>query len=111
MANSTVVLHVGGLHWATSAAAVEATLLRRPGVVAIAANAANQTATVTYDPARTSVAQLSDWVRDCGLHCAGQSVPNHVCDPMAEPAPSGIHDRSGQPTAPDEMGHGAHHGG
>ena len=83
MATSTVVLHVGGLHWATSAASVEATLLRRPGVVAVAANAANQTATVTYDAAETSVAQLSDWVRDCGLHCAGQSVPNHVCDPMA----------------------------
>ena len=40
MATSTVVLHVGGLHWATSAAAVEATLLRRPGVASVAANAA-----------------------------------------------------------------------
>ena len=24
-------------------------------------------------------------MRDCGYHCAGQSVPHHVCDPMAEP--------------------------
>ena len=107
MATSTVVLHVGGLHWATSAASVEATLLRRPGVVAVAANAANQTATVTYDAAETSVAQLSDWVRDCGLHCAGQSVPNHVCDPMAEPAEHAAH---GAATPQEMMGHGGHAG-
>jgi Cu2+-exporting ATPase len=98
---------VGGLHWATSAASVEATLLRRPGVVAVAANAANQTATVTYDAAETSVAQLSDWVRDCGLHCAGQSVPNHVCDPMAEPAEHAAH---GAATPQEMMGHGGHAG-
>jgi Cu2+-exporting ATPase len=107
MVNSTVVLHVGGLHWATSAASVEATLLRRPGVISVAANAANQTATVTYDPTMTSVAQLSDWVRDCGLHCAGQSVPNHVCDPMAEPAEHKAH---GAATPQEMMGHGGHAG-
>jgi P-type Cu2+ transporter len=107
MATSTVVLHVGGLHWATSAAAVEATLLRRPGVVSVAVNAANQTATMTYDAAETSVAQLSDWVRHCGLHCAGQSVPNHVCDPMAEPAEHGGH---GAATPQEMMGHGGHAG-
>ena len=107
MVNSTVVLHVGGLHWATSAPVVEATLLRRPGVVSVAANAANQTATVTYDPATTSVAQLSDWVRDCGLHCAGQSVPNHVCDPMAEPAEHEAHVAA---TPQEMMGHGGHVG-
>uniref|UniRef100_A0A5Q5BH67 Heavy metal translocating P-type ATPase n=2 Tax=unclassified Mycobacterium TaxID=2642494 RepID=A0A5Q5BH67_MYCSS len=107
MVNSTVVLHIGGLHWATSAPSVEATLLRRPGVVAVAANAANQTATVTYDPAVTAVAQLSDWVRDCGLHCAGQSVPNHVCDPMAEPTQ---HEAHGATTPQEMMGHGGHAG-
>jgi P-type Cu2+ transporter len=107
MVNSTVVLHVGNLHWATSAPSVEATLQRRPGVVSVAANAANQTATVTYDPAATSVAQLSDWVRDCGLHCAGQSVPNHVCDPMAEPAEHAAH---GAAPPQEMMGHGGHAG-
>ena len=30
MATSTVVLHVGGLHWATSTAPVEATLAAPP---------------------------------------------------------------------------------
>ncbi len=86
-----MVLHVGGLHWATSGGVVESVLGRRPGVLAVAANAANQTATVTYDPAQTSVDALSGWVRNCDLHCAGQSVPNHLCDPMAEPGQHAAH--------------------
>lgn len=53
--NRTTVPEVGGLHWATSTPAIESTLLRRPGASAVEANAANQTATVTYDPDRTSV--------------------------------------------------------
>src|SRR5680860_1140410 len=87
--SETAVLEVGGLRWATSAAAVESTFLRRPGVLAVEANAVSQTATVTYDSAQTSVAELSQWVRDCGYHCAGCSVPRHVCDPMTEPNPTG----------------------
>ena len=85
--DETTVLEVGGLHWATSTAVIESVLRRRPGVTTVEANAANQTATVTYDPTRTSVAELSTWVRDCGYHCTGRSVPHHICDPMTE-APS-----------------------
>ena len=57
----STVLDVGGLHWATSTAVIESALLRRPGVSAVQANAVNQTATVTYDPATTSVGELADW--------------------------------------------------
>ncbi|WAL49778.1 heavy metal translocating P-type ATPase [Rhodococcus pyridinivorans] len=100
--NHTTVLEVGGLHWATSTAVVESTLRRRPGVTAVQANAANQTATVSYDPDRTSVAELAQWVRDCGYHCAGRSVPDHVCDPMTE-APS-------ETVASDSVDHAPHAG-
>ncbi|WP_082958561.1 cation-translocating P-type ATPase [Mycobacterium sp. E3198] len=85
----TAVLHVGGLHWASSAASVTNTLLRRPGVMAVEANAANQTATVTYDPTETSIADMSKKLRDCGFHCSGRSVPEHVCDPASEPGAGG----------------------
>jgi len=114
-----VVLEVGGLHWATSAQGVEKVMLQRPGVEQVEANAANQTATVTYDPARTSVAELSGWVRDCGYHCAGRSVPNHVCGPMSEPhahphpPEHGGHDGRGGGVVMsphDAMGHGGHAG-
>ena len=96
MKSQTTVLQVGGLNWATSAAIVEQTLRRRPGVLAVEANAVSQTANVTYDPDRTNVAQLSGWVRDCGYHCAGQSVPEHVCDPMTEPSPASVAEAWGQ---------------
>ena len=86
---STVVLEVSGLRFATEGAVVERLLGARPGVVAVDANPVAQTATVTYDPAVTSVADLRGWVRECGYHCAGRSVPNHLCDAMAEPAHDG----------------------
>lgn len=105
------VLQLGGLHWATSARAIESTLLRRPGVETVDANAANQTASVTYDPAATSVAQLTGWIRDCGYHCSGRSVPDHVCEPLDEPqhadhAPTGKPDHAQHSS--HEMGHGGH---
>ena len=108
----TAVLQVGGLNWASSDAMVEKVLCRRPGVVDVQANAVSQTATVTYDPARTSVAELTDWVRDCGYHCAGRSVPEHVCDPMDEPghAASGDRHAGHEPPSADEA-HGGHHAG
>ena len=83
----TAVIEVSGVHWASSKAVTEAVLSRRSGVQAVDANPVSQTATVTYDPDVTSVAALAGWVRNCGYHCAGQSVPDHVCDPMAEPGP------------------------
>ncbi|WP_040815433.1 heavy metal translocating P-type ATPase [Nocardia concava] len=112
----TAVLDVRGLHWASQQGVVTAVLGRRPGVVAVEANPVAQTATVTFDPGLTSVADLREWVRECGLHCAGQSVPNHVCDPMAEPAGdhaghAGMgHDTREGRDAHAGMDHGAHAG-
>jgi len=104
----TTVVQVGGLHWATSEAVIEKALLRRPGVLAVDANALSQTATVTFDPATTSVAALTGWVEDCGYHCAGQSVPDHVCDPMAEPGTPHDHNHHAT-TATTDRGAHAHH--
>ena len=83
----------------------------------MAANAANQSATVTYDPAVTSVAELAGWVRECGYHCAGRSVPMHVCEAMdgsASPAggvtlegPEGHHAHAAPDTVETRHGHPA----
>jgi Cu2+-exporting ATPase len=115
---ATVVLHVGGLRFATEAAAVEHAIGRQPGVVKVHANPSAQAATVTYDPSRTSVAALRRWVEECGYHCAGQSVPLHVCEPLAEPttgdaaaAPAARAGVAPRVMAPEEaMGHGGHAG-
>ena len=106
----STVLHVGGLHYASEKAVVEHALGNRPGVLAVDANPVAQTATVTFDPAQTSVEDLRRWVEECGYHCAGQSVPGHVCDPMAEPgAEHAAHDHAAAERADDAHGHG--HGG
>ncbi len=125
-AAETAVLEVSGVQWATQKAAVEAVLGRRPGVQSVLANPVAQTATVRYDPDATSVAELAGWVRDCGYHCQGQSVPSHVCDPLLEPAHHTDAALSAQAAAPvagaepaapvsphEMMGHGGHggHGG
>ncbi len=84
---ATAVLDVRPILRASEKAVVEAVLGRRPGVERVEANPVAQTATVTYDPARTSVEDLRRVIEECGYHCAGQSVPAHVCDPLAEPDP------------------------
>jgi P-type Cu2+ transporter len=92
---STAILDVRPMLRGSEKAVVEAVLGRRPGVERVEANPVSQTATVVYDPTQTSLADLRRWVQDCGMHCAGQSVPNHICDPLMEPDPLD--------------GHGQHH--
>lgn len=101
-APATTVLHVGGQLRPSSRRVLTAGLRHRPGVLAVEANPVAQTATVTYDPARTSVTELRTWIRDCGYHCAGRSVPAHLCDPVSEPSPA--------PTAAAEQPHLQHRG-
>jgi Cu2+-exporting ATPase len=104
----TAVLEVSGVHWASSKNVVETFLGRRPGVLTVEANPVAQTATVTYDPTRTDLTRLRDWVRECGYHCEGQSVPEHICDPMVE-AHAGHAAGEAPATSPHEaMGHGGH---
>jgi P-type Cu2+ transporter len=105
---ATAVLHVGGLHYASEKAVVERVLAERPGVIGVDANPVAQTATVEYDPEATTVDALRQWVKECGFHCEGRSVPGHICDPLAhESADAGAHEH----TVPAEHAHGHGHGG
>jgi Cu2+-exporting ATPase len=105
---TSAVLHVGGLHYASEKAVVEGVLARRPGVIAVDANPVAQTATVSFDPERTSIVELRRWVQECGYHCAGQSAPGHICDPLVAPD-HGPHDHAAVERAEGADGHG--HGG
>ena len=120
---ATAVLDVRPILRGSEKTTVETMLARIPGVESVAANPVAQTATVSYDPRRTSIAELRQAVDECGYHCAGQAVPEHVCDPLAEPAPFPRHEHDDHaaheghgadtPTlrSPDEvMGHGGHGG-
>src|SRR5690348_8866613 len=106
---TTVVLDVSGMLRASQQQTVQARLSRAPGVLAVEANATAQTATVRYDPAATSVARLQSFVAECGMHCAGQSVPAHICDPAAEPAPTHASHQGPGTNADDHAGHGGGH--
>jgi P-type Cu2+ transporter len=108
---STAVLDVHPMRRATEKSVIEAVLGRRPGVERVEANPVAQTATVTYDPRVTSLAELRHWVQDCGYHCAGQSVPEHICDPLMEPDPAaedGDHDTAATALAPPPPTHAGH---
>ncbi|OLB82014.1 MAG: copper-translocating P-type ATPase [Actinobacteria bacterium 13_2_20CM_2_66_6] len=105
-----VVLHVGGLHYASEKAVVERKLGAQPGVLVVEANPVAQTASVVYDPAVTSAEELRRWVEECGYHCAGRSVPGHICDPLAPAEPlAPAHDHTAVERADQADGHG--HGG
>ncbi len=104
------VVHVGELMGVMDGRGVERRLAARPGVVHVQANALNQTATVHYDPATTSLAELERWVEECGYHCAGRSVPGHVCDPQEEPAHPEAHQAHAEHAAAAHTGHGGHAG-
>ena len=114
LSGSTSVLDVRGMQFASEGAVVESVLGRLDGVTAVEANPLAQTATVTFDRARTSIAELRRRVEECGYHCAGESLPNHVCPAAIEPSPThghnAGHDGDGNRTAQDVMGHGGHHG-
>lgn len=121
----TTVLDVRGLHWATSEPIIEKALRSRPGVLDARASAIAQTATVTYDDELTSDADLAAWITECGYHCSGRSVPEHICPPASEPTPGREHHHAHQHApapvdhahehaprdAQEVMGHGGHHGG
>jgi Cu2+-exporting ATPase len=103
---ATVVLHVGAQYRATEKLVVEKALRERPGVIEVEANPAAQTATVTYDPSRTSVEELRRWVEQCGFECAGCNVPGCCCDPLQEPGAPPAHDHAAVARAQDPAGHG-----
>ena len=112
----TAVMEVVGVNWASSKAVAESLLSQRPGVVNVDANAVAQTANITFDPEQTSIDDLTQWVRDCGYHCAGQSVPQHIChsQPGMDMTPSTAAEREGDdlagrsaPGTHDVMGHEA----
>lgn len=63
---ATTRLALGGLHCAACAGLIEAALCRVPGVAGAEVNAAAQRASVRWDPARTSAANLIDAVQRAG---------------------------------------------
>jgi Cu2+-exporting ATPase len=98
------VLDTRGMWFATEKEVVERSLRGHDGVLDVDANPVAQTSTVVFDPTRTSIIDLRRAVEKCGMHCAGESVPAHVCEPLpADEAPT-------PSEAPVGTDHGPHGG-
>src|SRR5262245_43257509 len=58
---------------------VEKQIGRMSGVRQVMASIASNSATVEYDESVTSAAALKDKINECGFHCTGEVVPEHIC--------------------------------
>ena len=109
------VICVHGMLCVGDGRGVEKQLLRHPGIHHVDANYLNCTATVHYDESVISLAEIKALVGECGFHCTGESLPEHVCkpgDPMAatmsmEHAAHADHAMPAVPAAPP-MEHAEH---
>jgi P-type Cu2+ transporter len=106
-ATATVALHMGRQYRASEKPVAERAMLHHAGVLAVEANPVAQTATVRYDPSRTSVAELRRVAERAGFECAGCNVPGCLCDPLHEPGlPEPAHDAAAVERAHEPSGHG-----
>jgi Cu2+-exporting ATPase len=108
-----VVLETGGIFRGSAAGALQAMLERQPGVHHADVNPVSQTATVAFDEAAVSEADLRRLVQACGYHCRGEVVPSHVCAPAdagraAPGAGAAVPDaHAGHAVVPERPAHGA----
>ena len=109
--NQPAVLEVSGVQWAASKNVAEAVLSRRPGVLEVEANPVAQTATVTYDPSQTSVAELAGWVRLRISLCRPVGSGAHLRSPGRAQAHAAKHDhlQAGHQTPADDHHSGHQH--
>ncbi len=77
-------LNIGGMTCASCVRRVEKTLTRVDGVVAASVNLANETATVSYDPAFTSLETLTAAVAKAG-YTAAPRTPSRQPGPARRP--------------------------
>ena len=123
----TKTIEVAGLLSALSVRGVEKRLLAMPGVRRADVNPVSGSATVEYDQTVVDFKTIEGRVRECGYHCGGELVPNHLCEPEDPPAEAATPAQAGRAAhvahgtnaivkhaghagkekMADEMGHGA----
>lgn len=112
--HKTVTVDVGGLFQVLDSELVARQLEKLPGVHEARVNYASGSATVSFDPTKTSLADMEARIRECGYHCGGEVLPAHLCATEPEravPAHAAAHGKAKAAPAREavahEMGHGA----
>jgi Cu2+-exporting ATPase len=116
----TITVDVSGFRTPLDPLVIEKHLRALKGVRGATANFASASASVDYDEAAVSAGELEQAVRDCGFHCRGELVPQHVCGTTGETvshqltAHADHHEAKAEPAAAHaghddmaDMGHGA----
>ena len=112
--HTTATVDVGGLFQVLDSKLVAKQLTNLRGVHAANVNYASGSATVSFDPAETSLADIEARIRECGYHCGGEMLPAHLCatdttKPESEHARAMRHGKAApsHDAMAHEMGHGA----
>jgi copper chaperone CopZ len=100
-------LSISGLFTALDNLAIEKRISSLPGVHHAQVNPASTSASVMFDPTVVSESEVIRAIRDCGVHCSGEALPNHVCQPAAS-AHHGTQAHHAEDNAPETAGHDMH---
>jgi len=113
--SARAVLNVRPIWRGSETEGLQATLRKRPGVADAVVNPVSQTVAITFDPLQTSAVELGRWIEECGYHCGGHSVPEHLCERelghgagAAPEDPRTDHSVERRAAPDDAMGHGGH---
>ncbi|MFZ5673225.1 MAG: heavy metal translocating P-type ATPase [Pseudomonadota bacterium] len=108
----STTLDVGGMVSMLDYQCVEKQLRQLRGIHQAGSNPASNSVSVEYDETKISVPEIKKKIRECGFHCAGEVVPNHLShahaghqhghQPTVAPSPS-----SEPPAKAGHAGHGA----
>ena len=109
----TITIKVDGMLSALSARGVEKQLAKLLGVHKVDVNYVAGSATVVYDETVADLKAIKAKVHACGYHCAGESMPKHICVPEDPPAAAlaiaphaaHVHEAHGEHEAPAHVGH------
>ncbi|MEP7032259.1 MAG: heavy metal-associated domain-containing protein, partial [Pseudolabrys sp.] len=77
---TTSTFNVGDLLSILSARGIEKQIKHIAGVGRVSVNPVSGSTTVVYDPAKTSSLAIEAAIKECGYHCAGEAMPNHLCE-------------------------------
>ena len=97
----TTVIKLEGIQSVLAPAGVEKHMCNHRGIHKVETNFMTGTATVYHDDSVT-LAEIKSCVTECGYHCTGESVPEHLTKPSDPPSKMA---HAGHEMAMDHMGH------
>ena len=77
---TTSTFNVGDLLSSLGARGIEKQLKHIAGVGRVSVNPVSGSTTVAYDSTKTSSSAIEVAIKECGYHCSGEALPNHLCE-------------------------------